>query len=222
MGGRCRRAPGADLVHEPPQNLVLPFPLHQVSGPFRPVAGGDLVHETPQSLVPPLPLHQVSGHFRRGAGGDLVHETTQSLVLPFPLHQVSDSFRPAAGHVGAWLLYSTVRPRQHRRRFPGAGPTKLAPGSSQSLCLPSGHANTGAVFPARRRRLGPGRRGARRRKNKGLRVGAHHVRPAVGALAPEGVVLDDERIRDCGEGRTTSGPPSAPWTRKTWCLATKE
>ena len=157
---------GGDLVHEFPQSLVPPFPLHQVSGPFRPVAGGDLVHETPQSLVLPFPLHQVSGHFRRGAGGDLVHEFSQSLVLPFPLHQVSDSFRPAAGQVGAWLPakpYSTVRPRQHRRRFPGAGPTKLAPGSSQSLCLPSGHANTGAVFP-----------------------------------------------------------PSAPWPRKMWCLATKE
>ena len=88
----------------------------------------------------------------------------------------------------------------------------MAPGSPQSLCLPSGHANTGAVFPARgrpswrlvlreaifhrqatptwarysrlaasllasprRRHLGPGRRGAWRRKNKGLRGGAHHV-----------------------------------------------
>ena len=69
--------------------------------------------------------------------------------------------RRAAGQVGAWLLakpLSSVRSRQHRCRFPGASPAKLAPGSSQSLCLPSGHANTGAVFSARGRpswRLAP-------------------------------------------------------------------
>ena len=311
VSGPFRRGAGGELVHEFPQAFEPPFPLHQVSGHFRRGTGGDLVHEFPQALVPPFPLHQVSGPFRPVAGGDLVHETPQAIVLPFPLHQVSDSFRPAAGHVGAWLLakpYSTVRPRQHRRRFPGAWPVMLAPGSSrshippsghantgavfpargrpswrlapreaifhrqvtptpapfsrrgadqvgawlpakpystvrprqhrrrlpgtwpaklasgssQSLCLPSGHANTGGVFPARRWRLGPGRRGAWQRKNNGLRGVAHHVRSAVGALAPEDVVLGDEGIRDCGSGRTTSGPPPAPWPRKTWCPATKE
>ena len=60
----------------------------------------------------------------------------------------------------------------------------------------------------RRRRLGSGRRGARRRRNKGLRGAAHHVRPNTGALDPEDVVLGDERIRDCGERRTTSSPRS--------------
>ena len=84
-------------------------------------------------------------------------------------------------------------------------PAMLAPGSSQSHIPPSGHANTDAVFPALgrpswrlvprkafvfrqatptpapfscRRCLGPGRRGARRRRNKGLRGAAHHVLPA--------------------------------------------
>ena len=82
-------------------------------------------------------------------------------VLPFSLHQVSGHFRRGADQDGAWLLakpLSSVGSRQHRRRFSGAGPTKLAPGSSQSLCLPSGHANAGAVFPARGRpswRLAP-------------------------------------------------------------------
>ena len=271
------RVGGGDLVHETPQALVPPFPLHQVSGPFRRVAGGELVHEFPQAFEPPFPLHQVSGHFRHGTGGELVHEFPQAIVPPFPLHQVSDSFRPAAGHVGAWLLakpYSTVRPRQHRRRFPGAWPAMLAPGSPQSLCLPLGHANTDAVFPALGRpcwRLAPrkaifhrqatptptpfSRRVAdqvgawfsakplssvRPRQHRRRFPGAwptklapgspqSHIPPsghantgAVGALAPEGVVLDDERIRDCGEWRTTSGPPSAPWIRKTWCSATKE
>ena len=247
VSGHFRRGTGEDLVHEFPQALVPSFPLHQVSGHFRCGTGGDLVHETPQSLVPPFPLHQVSSPFWRGAVGELVHETPQALVPPFPLHQDSGPFRrgvggdlvhetpqslifrslctkfqirfapqpamlapgsprshippsghantgavfpargrpswrlapreaifhrrvtptPApfsrrvAGHVGAWLLakpYSTVRSRQHRRRLPGAWPAKLAPGSPQSLCLPSDHANTGAVFPARGRpswRLAP-------------------------------------------------------------------
>ena len=84
-------------MHEPPQSLVLPFPLHQVLGHFRRAVGGDLVHEPPQSLVLPFPLHQVLGHFRRAVGGDLVHKPPQSLNLPFPLHQVSGHFRCAAG-----------------------------------------------------------------------------------------------------------------------------
>ena len=43
------------------------------------------------------------------------------------------------------------------------------------------------------------RRGARRRKNKGLRGVRHHVRYAGGALGATAVGLDDERTRDCGE-----------------------
>ena len=50
------------------------------------------------------------------------------------------------------------------------------------------------------RRLGPGRRGARRRRNKGLQGAAHHVRTVAGALAPEDVVLGDEGIRVAGSG----------------------
>ena len=61
-------AAGTDLVHEPPQNLVLSFPLHQVSGPVRRSAGADLVHKPPQSLIPSFHLHQVSGPFQRSAG----------------------------------------------------------------------------------------------------------------------------------------------------------
>ena len=91
-----QRSAGADLVHEPQQNLVLSFPLHQVSRPFRRSAGADLVHKSPQSLVLSFPLHQVSGPFQRSAGTDLVHESPQNLVLSFPLHQVSGPFRRSA------------------------------------------------------------------------------------------------------------------------------
>ena len=92
-----RSGAGGDLVHESPQSLILPFPLHQVSGHFRPAAATDLVHESPQSLILPSPLHQVSGSFWRVAGGDLVHESPQTLVLPFSLHQVSGPFWCVAG-----------------------------------------------------------------------------------------------------------------------------
>ena len=39
---------------------------------------------------------------------------------------------------------------------------------------------------------------------------AHHVRPAVGALDPEDVVLGDEGIRVFGAGRTTSSQSTCP------------
>ena len=89
---------GADLVHEPPQNLVLSFPLHQVFKPFQCSAGTDLVHKSPQNFIFSFPLHQVSGPFRRSAGTDLVHKSPQNLVLSFPLHQVSGPFRRSAGN----------------------------------------------------------------------------------------------------------------------------
>ena len=55
-----------------------------------------------------------------------------------------------------------------------------------------------------------------------MRGGKHHARYAGGALGPKDVVFDDEGIRFCGEGSTTSGTPAAPWGLKTWCLTTKE
>ena len=92
-----QRSAGADLVHRPPQSLVLSFPLHQVSGLFQRSAGADLVHRPPQSLVLSFPLHQVSGPFQRSAGTDLVHKSQQNLVLSSPLHQVSGPFQRSAG-----------------------------------------------------------------------------------------------------------------------------
>ena len=75
---------GPGLVHKSPQNLVLSFPLHQVSGPFRRSAGADLVHRPPQGLVLSSPLHQVSGTFQRSAGNGA------------PTRPASD-YRPALG-----------------------------------------------------------------------------------------------------------------------------
>ena len=108
MGRQLGRRPGRPflffgpgLVHKSPQNRVLSFPLHQVSGPFRRSAGADLMHRPLQSLVLSFPLHQVSGTFKRSAGADLVHEPQQSLVLSSPLHQVSGPFQRSAGALKA-------------------------------------------------------------------------------------------------------------------------
>ena len=43
-----------------------------------------------------------------------------------------------------------------------------------------------------------------------MRGGKHHVRYAGDALGPKDVVLDDEGIRFCGEGSTTSHTPATP------------
>ena len=100
-----------------------------------------------------------------------------------------------------------------------------APWTSKTWCSMTKEqdfAGSEAPRQVRRRRLGPQRRGARRRRNKVLRGAEHHVRYVGGALSSEDVVLDDERTRDCGRRSTTSGTPAAPWAPKTWCLMTKE
>ena len=71
-----------------PQNLVPPFPLHQVFGLFRSSNPSDLVQRLPQNLVLSFLLHQVFGPFRSSNPSDLVHESPQNLIPPFPLHQV--------------------------------------------------------------------------------------------------------------------------------------
>ncbi len=75
---------------------------------------------------------------------------------PLRLRQATPTEAPfsrrAAFPVGALLPAKPcafVRPRQQRRRFPGARASRLAPCSPQALAPPSGHANIGAVIPAR-------------------------------------------------------------------------
>ena len=67
--GRGAGVAGADLVHEIPPALVLPFPLHQIPRVSSSVAGADLVHEIPPALISPFPLHQVPRVSSSVAGG---------------------------------------------------------------------------------------------------------------------------------------------------------
>ena len=93
--------PAGTWCTNPRKPLFLRFLCTKSQAIFWRGAGEDLVHESPQALASPFPLHQVSGHFRRGAGEDLVHESPQALASPFLLHQVSDLSRPGAEQVGA-------------------------------------------------------------------------------------------------------------------------
>ncbi len=65
-------------------------------------------------------------------------------------------------------------------------------------------------------------RGARRRRNKGLRGEKHHAEPAELAFVPEGVVPVDERTRVCGERSTTPNWRKAGSCLGAWCPSTKE
>ena len=85
-----------------------------------------------------------------------------------------------------------------------------------------GIAGRGAPRPPGGRLVRSPRRGARRRRNKGLRGGKHHAGPAVGSSGPQDVVPGDEGTRVCGEGSTTPARRSARSALKAWCPATKK
>ena len=80
-----------------------------------------------------------------------------------------------------------------------------------------GFAGIEAPRPARRQRLWPQRRGARRRKSKGLRGVKHHVRLAGSAFGPKDVVPVDERTGFCEESCTKSAPAGRRKGSRTWC-----
>ena len=111
---------GADLVHEPPQNLVLSFPLHQVFKPFQCSAGTDLVHRPPQDPVLSSSLHQVSGPFRCSAGNGAptrpASDYRPALGGKFPAGALKAEKENGRGH--------SPFPLSHNRKLP-AGRRKL-------------------------------------------------------------------------------------------------
>ena len=106
----------------------------------------------------PQALASSSGHANRGAVSPARGLPCWRLASrkPLRLRQATPTEAPlserAGFPVGALLPASPcafVRPRQHRRRYPGARTFLLAPCSPQALAPSSGHANIGAVSPAR-------------------------------------------------------------------------
>ena len=73
-----------------------------------------------------------------------------------------------------------------------------------------GLAGSGAPRPTCRRPIRPQRRGAPRRRNKGLRGVKHHAQLAGGPSDPKDVVPRNEGTRVSGERSTTSAQPEAP------------
>ena len=65
-------------------------------------------------------------------------------------------------------------------------------------------------------------RGARRRRNKGLRGGKHHAGLEECRFGPGGVVPVDEGTRVCGERSTTPDWRKAGSCPGAWCSSTKE
>ena len=64
-------------------------------------------------------------------------------------------------------------------------------------------------------------RGARRRRDKGLRGEKHHAGPPELVFEPGGVVLVDEGTRVCGERSTTPKRRKARPGLEAWCPSTK-
>ena len=80
----------------------------------------------------------------------------------------------------------------------------------------------GSTTPSRRNsRFGLGR-GARRRRNKGLRGEKHHAEQAELAFGPGGVVPADEGTRVCEERSTTPDRRNSRLGLGAWCSSTKE
>ncbi len=60
-------------------------------------------------------------------------------------------------------------------------------------------------------------RGARRRRNKGLRGEKHHAEPPELTFGPGGVVPVDEGTRACGERSTTPSRRNSRLSLRAWC-----
>ena len=65
-------------------------------------------------------------------------------------------------------------------------------------------------------------RGARRRRDKGLRGEKHHAESEELAFGPGGVVPVDERTRACEERSTTPSRRNSRLSLRAWCSSTKE
>ena len=219
--GPFRSSNPSDLVHESPQNLVLSFPLHQVFVPFRSSSPSDLVHEFPQNLVPPFPLHQVFGPFRSSSPSDLVQRLPQNLVLSFPLHQVFGPFR-------------------------SSNPSDLVHESPQNLIPPfplhqvfefqfSVYDVTWCFAPRKPLFLRPQAprlsdpmgfrrpgRGASPPANPYFSVEGHHVPRSGWAAALTDVVLHPPQALVSSSGGTTSLSPDGPPPSLTWCFTSRK
>ena len=133
----------------------------------------------------------------------LFGEEQKETAMPFP---TSKCGRPGEG----WLVPGGVVPVDERTRVCGERSTTPSRRNSRSdprAWCPSTKEQGFAGREAPRRAGGTHvwawGRGARRRRNKGLRGEKHHVGPEEGRFVPGGVVPVDERTRVCGEGSTT-------------------
>ena len=143
-------------------------------------------------------------------------------AMPFP---TSKCGRPGEGR----FVPGGVVPVDEGTRICGEGSTTPSRRNSHlglgAWCPPTkGQGFAGREAP---RRVGGTRvwawgRGARRRKNKGLRGEKHHAESPELTFGPGGVVPADEGTRVCGERSTTPSRRNSRLGLGAWCSSTKE
>ena len=143
----------------------------------------------------------------------LFGEEQKETAMPFP---TSKCGRPGGRPVRVWGRGARRRRNKGLREgstTPDWRKAGSCPGAWCSSTKEQGFAGREAPRRAAGTRVRARGRGARRRRNKGLRGGKHHAGPEELAFVPEGVVLVDEGTRVCGERSTT---PSW-WKRHPCC-----
>ena len=103
---------------------------------------------------------------------------------------------------------------------PGEG--RFGPGAWCPSTKEQGFAEREAPRRTGETRVWAWRRGARRRRDKGLRGEKHHAESPELAFVPGGVVLVDEGTRACGERSTTPSRRNSRLGLGAWCPSTKE
>ena len=165
--------------------------VHQIRAGRSPKRLSDLVQRKRRNRVLRGFVHQIRAGRSPKSLLELVQGKRRNRVLRGIVHQAR------AGRTPKRLL-ELVHGKRRNRVLRGivhqvrAGRAPLVPKTWCPLTKEQGFAGSEAPRPARRQRLWPQRRGARRRKSKGLRGVKHHVRRAGGAFGPKDVVPVDE------------------------------
>ena len=142
-------------------------------------------------------------------------------AMPFP---TSKCGRPGEGRFvpgGVVLVDERTRICGERSTTPDRRNSRLGLGAWCPSTKEQGFAGREAPRRAGGTRVWAWGRGARRRRDKGLRGEKHHAGPEELAFGPGGMVLVDERTRVCGERSTTPDRRNSRLSLGAWCSSTK-
>ena len=143
-------------------------------------------------------------------------------AMPFP---TSKCGRPGEGRFvpgGVVLVDERTRICGERSTTPDRRNSRLGLGAWCPSTKEQGFAGREAPRRIGGRPVRAWGRGARRRRNKGLRGEKHHAEPPELTFGPGGVVPVDEGTRVCGEKSTTPSRRNSRLSLGAWCPSTKE